>query len=325
MVLDLLEESGVARQHEIDGGSFLTETTSTSNPVNVVLLLLWQLEVDDETDLLDVDAASKHVGGDQDADGTGSELLHHDFSLLLVHLTVHAGDHKILLGHVALELVHSALRIAVNDGLINVQVRVEVEQDIHLPLLLFYGNVVLVDTFKGQVFLLHQDLGRVPHKVLRQAQDIRWERGREQADLNVGRQELENVLDLALETAREHLIRLVQNEELQVVCLQEASLHHIMHTAWGSHNHMLALLEDSDVLTHDRATDTSMHLDSQVLANRVHDKGRLHYQLTDWRDDQGLCVVARRIYALQCRYSKSSRLSSSRLSLCNCVFSLNDG
>ena len=179
MILDLLEEPGVTRQHEVDGGTFLTETTGTADSVNVVLLLLWQLEVDDETDLLNVDATSKHVRGDQDTHGARSELLHHDFSLLLVHLAVHAGDHEILLSHVTLELVDSALRVAVDDGLIDIQVRVEVEQDIHFPFLLLHGNVVLVDTFKGQVLLLHQDLGWVPHEVLRQAQDIRWKRSRE--------------------------------------------------------------------------------------------------------------------------------------------------
>lgn len=174
VILDLLEESGVARQHEVDGGTFLTETTSAADSVNVVLLLLWQLEVDDETDLLDVDSTSEHVSGDQDTNGTRSELLHHDFSLLLVHLAVHAGHHEILLRHVALELVNSALRIAVNNGLINVQIRVKIEQDIHLPFLLLHSNIVLVDTFKGQVFLLHQDLGRVSHEVLRKAQNFRW-------------------------------------------------------------------------------------------------------------------------------------------------------
>ena len=133
--------------------------------------------------------------------------------------------------------------------------------------------------------------------------------------MNVGRQKLENVLNLALEAAGEHLICLVQNKELQVVRLQEASLHHVVNTAWGAHDYMLALLEDPDVLTHDRATDTSVHLDSQVLANRVHNEGRLHDQLSHRRNDQSLCVIACRINALQCRNSKRSCLSRSRLSL----------
>ena len=172
-----------------------------------------------------------------------------------------------------------------------------------------------MDTFKGQVLLLHQDLGWVPHEVLGQAQNVGWKRGREQANLNIGGQELENVLDLALEAAGKHLISLVQDEQLQVVRLQEATLHHIVHTAWCANDDVLALLEDADVLTHDCATDAGVHLDAKVLTDRVHDKGRLHDQLTDWSDDQGLCVIASRINALQRRDCERACLARSRLCL----------
>lgn len=116
--------------------------------------------------------------------------------------------------------------------------------------------------------------------------------------MNVGWQKLENVLNLGLEAAGEHLICLVQYKELQVVCLQEASLHHIVNTPWSAHDYVLALLKDSDVFTHDCATDTSVHLDSKVLANRVHNEGRLHDQLSYWRNDQSLSVIACRVNAL---------------------------
>ena len=109
MILQLLEEASILGQHEVDGCSFLTETTGAADSVDVVFLLLWQLEVDNEADLLNIDTTSKHVRRDQDTHGTRSELLHHDFSLLLVHLTVHAGDDEVLLSHAALELVDLVL------------------------------------------------------------------------------------------------------------------------------------------------------------------------------------------------------------------------
>ena len=173
VILDLLEEPGITRQHKVDGCSFPSEATGTADSVDIVLLLLRQFEVYDEADLLNIDAASKHVCRNQDTNGTRSELLHHNFSLLLVHLTVHAGDDEVLLSHAALELVDSALRVAIDDGLVDVQVWVEVQQNVHLPLLLLDGYVVLMDTLKGQVLLLHEDLGWVPHEVLGQAQDVR--------------------------------------------------------------------------------------------------------------------------------------------------------
>ena len=89
MVLDLLDEAGVLREDEVDGSSLSTETTSSTDSVNVVLLLDGELVVDDETNLLHINTSSKQVSGDEHADGSLSELLHDDVSLDLVHLSVH--------------------------------------------------------------------------------------------------------------------------------------------------------------------------------------------------------------------------------------------
>lgn len=98
--------------------------------------------------------------------------------------------------------------------------------------------------------------------------------------MDVSRQEFENVLDLGLESAGQHLVGLVQNEELQVVGLQEAAAHHVVHTSWGANDNMLALLEDTDVLTDNSATNTGVHLGVKELTDGVHHVGDLHGQLT---------------------------------------------
>ena len=59
MLLDLLDESSVLGQNKIDCGTFLTETTSSTNSVNVVFLLIGKFVVDNETDLLDINTSSK--------------------------------------------------------------------------------------------------------------------------------------------------------------------------------------------------------------------------------------------------------------------------
>ena len=56
--------------------------------MNVVLPVGGQVVVDDQRDLLDVDASGQEVGGDQDAGGPGAELAHDDVTLLLVHVAV---------------------------------------------------------------------------------------------------------------------------------------------------------------------------------------------------------------------------------------------
>jgi len=167
MVLDLFEESSIFGEDKVDRSSLSAESASAANSVNVVLLLHRKLVVDDKTNLLHIDTSSEQVCRDQDSYGSRSELLHYDFTLLLVHLSVHAGDHEVLSRHQLLEFVDSALCVAVNNSLLDVQVRVKVQQYIDFPLMLLDGDVVLVDTFKGKVFLLHEDLGGRSHKVLR--------------------------------------------------------------------------------------------------------------------------------------------------------------
>ena len=69
MVLDLFKEAGVLGEHEVDRGSLSTESTSTADSVDVVLLLHRKFVVDDETNLLDIDTSGEQVSGDEHADG----------------------------------------------------------------------------------------------------------------------------------------------------------------------------------------------------------------------------------------------------------------
>jgi len=325
MILQVLKEAGVLGKHEVNGCTLATETTSTADSVDVVLLLQRELVVNNEADLLDIDTSSQKISGNEDTDGAGSELLHDDLTLLLVHLTVHGCNDEILLGHGLLKGIDTTLGVAVNDGLLDVKVGVQVKQDFNLPLGLLNSNIVLMDTVEGKGLLLDQDLGRVAHEMLGQTKNIGRERSREQADLDVGGQELEDVLDLCLEATREHLIGLVKNEELEVVSLQEATAHHIVDAAGGANNDVLALSQLADVLTDNGATDTGVDSESKELANGVNDESNLHRELTRGRDNERLSVVDGRVEALQGADGEGTGLTSSRLCLCNCVLSLDDG
>jgi len=59
MVLNGLDELGILGKDEVDRGTFSTVTTSTTNSVNVVLLLVRKLVIDDETNLLHIDTSGK--------------------------------------------------------------------------------------------------------------------------------------------------------------------------------------------------------------------------------------------------------------------------
>jgi len=89
MILNVFEETSILWKNEVDRSSLSSESTSSTDSVNVVFLLDWQFVVDDKTNLLHIDTSGEQICSDKDTNSTLSELLHHNVSLDLVHLTVH--------------------------------------------------------------------------------------------------------------------------------------------------------------------------------------------------------------------------------------------
>ena len=311
MVLDLLDEAGVLRENEVDGSSLSTETTSSSNSMDVVLLLDGELVVDDETNLLDINTSSKQVSGDEDSDGTLSELFHDDVSLDLVHLSVHDGDSEFLFSHGLLKLFDSFLCVTVDKSLVDIQVSVQVEEDVHLPLLLLDSNVILSDTFEGKIFGLDENLGGVSHEMLGELEDVLGKGGGEEGDLDISGEALEDVLNLVLEASGEHLISLIEDEQLEVVGLHETTFHHVHNSSGGSNNDVDSALEDTDVFTDNGSSDTGVDLDVGEFTDGVNDVSDLHGKLTGRCDNKGLTVVSSGVDTLEDTNCEGTSLTSS--------------
>jgi hypothetical protein len=258
--------------------------------VDIVLLLERELVVDDKTNLLNIDTSGEEIGGDEDTGGTGTELLHDHVTSHLVHLTVHNGDTEVVLLHLVSQLNNSLFGVAIDQSLTDVKVTVEIEEDVHLPLFLFYGDIVLLDTFEGELLILDQDLGGIAHKVLGQLQDVHRHGSREEGNLDLAREILEDVLDLLLETTREHLVGLVENEDLKVVALEETLLHHVMDTTWGADNDVDSLLEDLDFIADDGTSDAGVDLDANELTDLLDDEGDLLGELSGGGNNKSLGV-----------------------------------
>lgn len=79
--------------------------------------------------------------------------------------------------------------------------------------------------------------------------------------LQLGWQQLEDVIDLVLETARKHLIGLIQHEHLDGVSTQAAATQHVEDTAGGTDHHVHTGTQDAGILTHGGTTDAGMALD----------------------------------------------------------------
>ena len=142
---------------------------------------------------------------------------------------------------------------------------VQVAEDLELPLLALDGDVELLDALQGELVLLHQDADRVAHELLRHLQHLQRHRRREDRALHGLGHVLEHYRDpitqpsqsgttdnhtyiyaycvvsdqltviyLFFESPGEHLVGLVENEQLHVVQLQRAAADHVVHAAGRS-------------------------------------------------------------------------------------------
>lgn len=125
-----------------------------------------QVVVDDQGDLLDIQAAPPQVRGDEDPGVALPELVHDLVPLLLLHFAMHAGHGEVILDHLLGQPLHLANAVAEDDGLGDGQVVVQVAQGLEFPLLFLYRDEVLLYALEGQLVALHQDLYRFVHELL---------------------------------------------------------------------------------------------------------------------------------------------------------------
>jgi len=65
-LFDFSHHAHIFSSNEVDRDTLSSETTSTTDSVDVVLTVGREVVVDDQGDLLDIDTTSQQVGGDQD-------------------------------------------------------------------------------------------------------------------------------------------------------------------------------------------------------------------------------------------------------------------
>jgi len=73
---------------ESDGDSFPPKAAAASNPMHIHLLLLWKVVIDDDGNLLNIDAAGQHVSRDQNPGRACPEAVEESLTTLLVFLSM---------------------------------------------------------------------------------------------------------------------------------------------------------------------------------------------------------------------------------------------
>jgi hypothetical protein len=316
-LLNLAHHADIVSGDEVDGNTLTSETSTTTNAMDVVLTVGGQVVVDDEGDLLDIDTTGEQVGGDEDTGRSGTELLHDNITLGLVHVTVHGGDSEVTGSELVGEPVDLPAGVAEDDGLGDGDRLVQVGEGVELPVLLLNGNVELLNTFKGKLVLLDQDTDGVAHELGGDLEDVLGHGGGQENDLGALGQKLEDVVDLLGETARQHLVSLVEDEHLHVVGLQDTTLNHVVDTSGGTDNNLGTVLEGLHVVTDGGTTNAGVAGNVHEVTDGDNDLLDLLGQLTGGGEDKRLAGLDVGVDLLEGGDGEGSRLSGTRLSLRN--------
>jgi hypothetical protein len=316
-LLDLAHHADIVSGDEVDGNTLTSETSTTTDAVNVVLAVGGEIVVDDKGDLLDIDTTSEEVSGDEDTGRSGTELLHDNITLGLVHVTVHGGDGEVTSSELVGEPVDLPAGVAEDDGLGDGDGLVQVGQSVELPVLLLDSNVELLDTFKGKLVLLDENADRVAHELGGDLKDVLGHGGGQENDLGGLGQKLEDVVDLLGETARQHLVGLVEDEHLHVVGLQDTTLDHVVDTAGGTNNDLGAVLESLHVVANAGAANAGVALNVHEVTDGDNDLLDLLGELTGGGEDKRLAGLDVGVDLLQGGDGEGSRFTGTGLGLRN--------
>ncbi len=89
--LDTLELASLLRRDEHDGMAIRTRSTSTTDTVDIRLWIVWDMVVDYESDIVEIESARRHIRTDEYSDFTSLERLDSSYSISLHHISIDIG------------------------------------------------------------------------------------------------------------------------------------------------------------------------------------------------------------------------------------------
>ncbi len=220
--------------HQRDAGSVAPRAAGATHAVNVGVAVLGGVEVDDVRDVVHVDSACRHVGGDQRVDRAGVEARERLLTLGLRAIAVDRQGVHAVTGQALHEPVGAALG-AHEDERATAVASAE----------LGHERVQLRLVGHRQEAVLHAPSGALARPLLVAAGVVgegggdlaggAFERGREEQRLAVPRGQPHDPVDRRAEAHVEHPIRLVENEEPDGVESDGAALHEVLEATGCGH------------------------------------------------------------------------------------------
>ncbi len=323
-MLDVLEIEDLTSDDKGVRLARLPGAAGAADSVDIVFSVLGQVEVDDNLDVLDIDAAGSHIGGNQQVDIAAAEAVHHPGAHHLLHVAVEC------LGGIAAglqlfgQLVDLLLGVAEHKRQLDALGFDQAAENLDLVRLADL-DVELLDV--GDRHLLRGDpnMQRFAQVLVGQLDDRARQRRREEDLLDLLRARVEDRVDVFLKAHVEHFIGFVEDDPVQFVEADRLAAH-VVHDAARRADDDLGLLLEREDLAVDRlaAVDREDAHAFLVLADVVQLVGDLDGELARRREDQVLDVMVVRIDPLDDRDAESSRLAGAGLSLAQHVAAFHD-
>ena len=187
--------------------------TRPTDAVDVVLGDHRELEVDDVRQRVDVEPARGHFGGDEDRVPVRLEVGERADALRLALVAVDGRGRDAVLLQLLREPVRAVLGAGEDERLVDDAGLDQVAQQLALALPIDADDALL-DEFRDGVARRDLDRRRLVEEAGGQAADLVRERGREQQVLAPGRQQRDDLADVADEAHVEHPVGLVEDEDL---------------------------------------------------------------------------------------------------------------
>jgi len=238
---------------------------------------------------------------------------------------MHAGDSEVLFLELSGEFIDLLLLVTVHDTLLDINIVVQFNEGIEFPFFLINGNVELLDTVKGKFFILDQDGSGVSHEVLGKAENFRRHGGGEEGNLDITGDQLEDFLDLFLESSSEHFISFIQNEELKMVSIQETSLEHVVDSSGSTDDDVDTFLELLSFVHKVSTTSTKVDLDVKVFTEAHYDSLDLLGKFSSGGKDESLTSERLSIDQLKDGDSEGGSLTGTGLGLSDGISASEDG
>lgn len=311
IALNVVEVETILPVDQVDSQTKVAVAARTTNSVQVGLGILGEVKVDDNVDSLNIDTTGEQIRANKVAADTVAEVVEYTVTGLLLHPSVTIETRVAKLSDLLSQKLDTVGGVAEDDGLVDLKLREEGVETVHLLLLLDEG-VVLGDTTQGQ--LVHEvDFIRAGHVAVREIFDGQREGGGKEHNLAVLGVELEKLLNGRCELNGKELVSLIHDEHGAFAQIGNVLASKIKNSARGTDHNMDGVLQTDDVVAEASATSGNHDVDAKVLAKGLANLRGLHGKLSRRDENEALNLGNFRVDALECRDNEGSSLSGSVL------------